>query len=1058
MPIDGSDVTSKPIRAAESAPSTLLASVPQMLAFMAVLSIAPALASDPPPPLFDVDILSKNGAGTMKFHPQLAQNIGTSFDGRIIAATRNFVVGATPQRYLSFRLHTPELVTSGPLSQDPNANTERWPASGTCNLTGSYSICGDAVFMTHQQLLEYQPSPLAPPVHPVPGLDDADVGGSSTAFCDPERGTGSLAAGSEQSVPDRVDHPFLCDWSSTPDSQGDFDCYDLGVLIKVVDRNNTTTTVDDTDKIFGRWFRFRVTNPKSADPSSAGMARIVAIEPLDPTSAPVLILSRPVERVTTYGPLELNRMSHLTISGDGRLLVIDTGIRDGLQYSVISPSEGDPCEFAHWSTLEPLAAAHDDPDMAPYGIARYPLRTTENGVLDDFGTGNYPVIRGAFPWLDRDGDNLTFSHAYATYRYMDPFGVVREQYPSVGGVPMGAGWTDIVAPAGSTIATSEREATTLGVVVTGLWTHGKLFMPDNRLNPALFNITRTTTGYQDLTVYDSGPAIEVGATGTYSLNSIEDQFLQLENLRHDTEREVIWWLTNASATDEVVFDPVISNDTLIYANMNPSIDTETVSFNDGFRWNHNFPAPTGEFEFTHYVEGEGFLDTPRLGNWATSVSQAVADSSASIGAGHVRWNVPTHGDVRGGARIEPLAAGGIKGRGLWLDGVDQAAGTGDGTEQYVEFTIPQQPAAWQTAFDDAPWMVTISFNPDYPEGFNFAPRSRLLTMPDGSFLEIHGRFIVTLGDAFGKTHTVDKSTSLQYLPTRWTTISVFTHPADDNRLRVYFDGMLVEELTTSEDPMHTTSYLRPSPGVLTVGAQASGSNTLEYRGWLDDLEIVSFLHLQPGQVPNPEEVCNRARGTIVRTPDLLAGGALGGPLHPLTSRSLATTKSANHPDEAHLEIAALVGDSPAHVYRCERPIANHLDHANYTCLGQTRHPPSLPTPNPCLRTPLLLGAGVSLDPAVARPSFTTNSFCLSCHDDSNLDPTMQVTTALSAGTVKSSLDARRQPLQARPRLFGVIPQDYVTVGSPPAGAPVSTYTTDVGLLVDYLLEGIETEN
>lgn len=99
-----------------------------------------------------------------------------------------------------------------------------------------------------------------------------------------------------------------------------------------------------------------------------------------------------------------------------------------------------------------------------------------------------------------------------------------------------------------------------------------------------------------------------------------------------------------------------------------------------------------------------------------------------------RWTIPTHGRVFGsGGRIEPAAAGGIYGKGFWMDG-----STG------LAFTIPTQ--AGSESLADKSWYVGLFVDARFDDDDRI--RS-LLTFPNGAVVKLYGRRQLLLVNSFG---------------------------------------------------------------------------------------------------------------------------------------------------------------------------------------------------------------------------------------------------------------------------------------------------------------------
>ena len=914
-----------------------------------------ANATLPASPVLPVDVLDRRldpasgqGGGAARYLPErvhatFANNRSLSFDGRVRVVAKNGT--------LQFRVHTPEIFDQ-PLSQRPSPGRERSYEQGSIADLYGFPVAADAFHASTR---------------------DGRLEGKSTALCDPHLGAEPLAqANRQQSVPGRVSNPFACTAQGDAASAGGHDCYDLTVITVYGDGVQ--------DELWGTPVRVVVANPKGAGrngvPSLGTRAHVVGVRVLDvPRRAP-LPLGQPEE------------MLEPVVTGDGRLLFLQG---DGkIQYAVM-PASAPACDVTQWSRFRHLYEMHTDPLMAGYGVATFPLRDMENRELSTRVTGSH-VIRGAYPWVDRDGDNLIFMLGRANLFYVDPAGQPREKFPVVGHPVFGAQaqipCSGSSCPASGTLPLQPSDAAEVrllvdplprvGLTVVGLWTQGKLWTPDSRNNAGDLAIPGGAHSHRLLHLYEDEPGgTEIGPTTRTLINALENQLAFRADMRPDTPREVVWHVASQGQTDEIVFDDVGDPAALIVSPMNVAIratNPDRGRFEDGF-------VDVGQ------DGGEGFVRPAKIANAAAAT----------------RWRLPAFGALLGGARSEPIAAGGFRGKGLWLDGDDDR----------LEYLVPAQTASGADAMATSPWFVNLSIDPR-----DLGVRRRLLTLPDGTWLDVVDARTLR----FGKTASVDVvlPPALALAERAWSTIGIVSEPAGGGgvTVRVAIDGYLLASVVSAEP------LFRLLPGRLTVGAVAGG-----FRGWLDDLKVV-------GRAPGPEVLCNHARGTLIGVED---GDALD-------------ARSRAHPTDAHAAITALL---PVRYhfprYACERPIPQPVDvwdaadHGHYHCLGKTRRLDAHPRPERCVRPALLFPEGPLVFGQV-RPSSLGNPFCLSCHTDDHPSVTLRATDALSPGAEPMHLDLRRQPLQNSPRIFGNVPAllfgglPLLPFSTPPEGVFLDAYT------------------
>ena len=153
-------------------------------------------------------------------------------------------------------------------------------------------------------------------------------------------------------------------------------------------------------------------------------------------------------------------------------------------------------------------------------------------------------------------------------------------------------------------------------------------------------------------------------------------------------------MQNPKHTDELAFDDYMDRDALIIANMNGCVMMDTTKTND-FSLDH---------QNGYSASGTVFTSTNvKLQNAATPSS--------------TNWNIPKFGAVTGPGRLEPAAAGGIYGKGFWLDSTIG-----------LRFAVPKQ----STSVDvyQKNWYVGL-----FIDCRDDAER-QLLTFPDGTSIRL----------------------------------------------------------------------------------------------------------------------------------------------------------------------------------------------------------------------------------------------------------------------------------------------------------------------------------
>lgn len=509
-------------------------------------------------------------------------------------------------------------------------------------------------------------------------------------------------------VRDALGHYAICDATTdfprpgerpnprTCGPEGRHDCYEITIL--------TTARIEGRSTIFGTEATVEVADPKTAD------ARIVRV---------TLGATAKTEIPRSIGPL-----FEPSVTMDGRLLTGRfnrtpmqwTDPRTGevfrrsydLGYAVL-PDDATPCDITAWTTFHPMSYAPFDPAMkGRYGLAEYPFRDTEGRLIpagEDLG--------GTYPWVDRKGANVFMTgipgrladQPTALYprRCANPGCETYEERP---------GW--------------ER-----GFLVAGLWTHGKFVLLDGMINHLDWAVGVTPASHWLVDLYWTNGApvsVRVGAgrfidsvriaggpypeTYTHNANildSLENLFNFHPAARPVTPRDVVWVMSNGVASDEIAFDDYLDPNAFIVSTMQatvtPLVDEDGKTL--GVPRYHNGQVWELEGSFA-------------IGDRYRIRADLVADVHLQNGATSLRWNVPAFGLVEAGTgSVEPVAMGGIKGKGFWLTGANE-----------IRYAVPPQPRD----IDGADWYVGLFVDPRFAEG-----ETRVLArFPDGTAILLHG--------------------------------------------------------------------------------------------------------------------------------------------------------------------------------------------------------------------------------------------------------------------------------------------------------------------------------
>lgn len=754
-----------------------------------------------------------------------------------------------------------------------------------------------------------------------------------------------------------VVHTTLCDGTvqfdtagkaSQPYACGDQDCYDL-TLIASVGRTDVTP---HQMQLWGTPVRVAVSNPKTA------AARIASVQA---TGAPVG--GKVFSGIEVFFEPMVTRDGHLLVGRVANGMTdFETGESIDIAYST-HDAGASPCDVTRWTRIRAITRAPSDPSVnTRYGFARYPFRDAEGAAIKPGAD-----LHGTYPWIDRDGRNLFFTVVDSTLYFKDSAGQYHSRYRD----RCASGTT--CDPSDAAGFSSERRGNARGPTVMGLWTHGRAVVLDGRIRHTDYGLLLRDDKQRELRLYadNTGPAgnesgwVRVGGgrdnTGvgfpagfpanTTFIESTENLFQHLPSMKPRTPRDVVWLVNSELTTEEIAFDDWLDPHAVVVSDMVPS-------------WGHGGPdAPFGLYR-DGFQETVGFTDAAglRMQNAATAPSD-------------IR-SVPRFGVVEPRGRAEPVAIGGVFGRGLWLTG-----------DNRVRYDVPAQPVT-----PDDPYFVSLYLDARVPD--DGAVRT-ILSAPDGTRVVAVGRSALALLNASGaEVLRATLPPALKLGQRRFRHVAVRT-TGQGRTVDVAVDGVRLARGTV------------PSPGVLrfaaagqlVAGRLATGA-TPGVRGWIDELRVMA-------EDVGPELLCNHARGTLVG----LTAAA------PADLRSLA----ALYPVAAHDEISArlrALGKPAFDRYACLHDYTR--DHA----LAPDAVPGIVPVGKSLLfpEGPLHFGS--------PRPDSSRNAFCLTCHVPAH--PKTLSVEALTPLATAMQEDRRRQPMQPPRLVHGWVPAGFVRPGAPAA--------------------------
>lgn len=773
------------------------------------------------------------------------------------------------------------------------------------------------------------------------------------AICDPTE---------EFAQPNEKPNPYACG----PGLK--YDCYDITII------NSVARGVKIN--LYGTPVTVVIENPKTAQ------ARILSVT-----------LGQPIQGQEIVATLEYTEPA---VTRDGRLLTGRFGgfPRDwtnpltgekfnrpyDLMYSVL-PADAKPCDVTGWKDFHPFSYAPYDPNLkGRYGIADYPFRDTEGKPIpvgEDMG--------GTYPWVDREGANMFMTGVHGRLAEQS-----RKRYPR----------RCVTAGCDKYPENIDFDR---GFMVAGAWTHGKLVHLDGLINNIdwAVGVTPSMHYWVDLYRQPDGNAVPIRfgsgrfieafrGIGPYPegythnpniLDSLQNVANYAKAARPVTPRDVVWVMSSGVGTDEIAFDDFLDPDALIVSNMQASI---TQLYNEA-------GESTG---IPKHWNGQVRTFTSLEPPLRVSVLDGDADEEIHIqnAATSLRRPVPPYGLVAAGTgRVEPVALGGVKGRGFWLSG-----------ENAIRYAIPDQSGA----NEPAAWYVGIFID----NHANDDATRALLTFPDGAQLRLVNNQRLQIAKHKKLIHQVDlpPANGFRHLGLRIA--------GDHQQITILVDGMAFDYFE-SKKPLFVLSA-----GDLIVGrtgpelAELDGNmDPLDAgaRGWIDDFVVLAHD-------VNPEVACNHANGTLAR----------------VDNNSTWLSYAQRYPVWAHEQIAVAAGDAAGSYYVCyldlSRDYGAHL--ANIPA-GLTPRREAINFPE----GPLRAGA--------PRPDSSSNPFCLSCHHAEGKSG-LGLEALKYKADVLAENDPRRQPLQPPRRVFGNIPANWIPADRGP-GSPAEAFVAPSdGALID----------
>ena len=664
--------------------------------------------------------------------------------------------------------------------------------------------------------------------------------------------------------------------------------------------------------------------------------------------------------ITIDGRLMVGRVSGRDITFIGANGESITGHYDSA-YSAYSPNLP-ACDPAHFQSPLPIShMPYDDVIKANWEVGRYPWTYPDGSIIPD-GV----VLRATYPWLDSKGKNIFFGSSTSH----EPLHQNDVGYDGVYDIDC----LDVIneddcvrvnTTQDDTDSDPDNGDSTRSLTVIGLWTQGRAVLMDNLLNNIDWGIRANPSWQRLVKLYH-------GHDGWVRVGSGRDN-------KSDIGRTNI-----LGSSGNINFIDSIESKFNHDENLKLNIPADVA-------WLMSNGTVTDVVSFDDWVNPYGLISSSMV--QAKSGSRFTPDFTRVQNSVSGRFETPAYGQIVNNGSVERVALGGVRGKGLFLR-----------PSSGLQYQIPvDQP----TSFNNETWYLGLFIDPRNKND-NFY--RRLIEFPNGTAIDIQGLHSISLVNVDG--NRVDKRFNASLPFAKFSHLG-FRISANGQSIEVFLDGM---EIFTWHNLL--VGNIKPvSPGDLVIGRNSSDSDPrVGFHGWIDEVKLVA----NADQL-NPEELCNKAMGSIV---SLSAGSGF-------------IKVAQNYPSSTHQSIK-VASSSSENWFRCHTDFENNDGWVDLN---------NLPNTMTSLRENILFPEGPLLYNQ-PRPDSTRNGFCLSCHasDNSGIRPISLLPSSLTFNGVLMQNDERRQPSQPPARVHGNIPAQ--TWGSFPAN---NVQTNQNGRSIDQFI-------
>lgn len=745
-----------------------------------------------------------------------------------------------------------------------------------------------------------------------------------------------------------------------------------------------------------------------------------------------------------------------SISGDGKLLFVNFGLGKGLHYSY--NVNGD-CSATGWKDFYPISKMPFDKNVyenypigkaqrrivyTPWGTKKTISVPFKDGVGDDIPEDRN--IEGAYLWADRKVRNIFFNAV----------NVVHDNY-------IGEKNSECLSLDPNCVLDRSPGK---GLHALGVWTRGRTIHLDSVANMFDFG-SRPTREPTDQRVFQmklyKDEVTTLRPSAMTVIGSPENHLNEYDALSPVAPFDVVWkFSSNNERTGELIFDDYLNQ--FLFFGTHFTQSTKQRAHGDGF--------------ITLYKNGY----VPQLSNFSTEAGtkskfqlkeipllQNISGNSQMSDGSTADFNL----EVLGGARVEPIAMGGVIAKGLFLDGNNDSAA--------ISVNVKKSGSAWLLSL----WLDPRTLDQQERVVFGF-PDYTSIAITDSEFVAkscnnnictsnklAHSGANIEVGKYFHLTVKIESLANPKTNPS----LKSFNHI---RRLTFYVNGTQL-----IENKMHLgysykkkfidfgfNEYLKQGfdlfnnnqPGIFSVGRQNLLSSEKSFHGWIDELKVFKFGAIRNDTYPVVlnyfrEVICNNALGSMIEVLQTDKTNTLLNPHYQIANSfgHWATTpkKSLDYPPILHPKSSDFVlQQSSAVTQVCEQlKIESYNSHAEFAdqregeeliCADKVHANPHLQFGHRCLRKRIFETENKSLKAGAPRPAFDTVPFCLSCHKSGASIPELSK-DALIFININREADHRRQPLDVHRNMNGCIPTD------PIFGSEAGTCNSQ-GLLLDFIFD------